>query len=367
MVEKSSAWKLPPNIYRLKDNFLEVGKRQMGKLGPYQCFTVERDVKTVRTHFAVKPAEENVDIFYDLPSLMDEIMKASNRNKAKFLKSERFEKVEGLIVPPPTKYYPQNFVLKPTAAKKTDDDKQPLFYHSNSTVPIKEMSFNKESFFKPAPGRYDPHDVTCKCYQTKDNRKCPGKISGDGHCHVFDSTEFRLVHPVKITRCRTLSEPSETDKIFRFPRPPREPISFRLKRSISSDNLSREIRYNTMVKKRNLFSVKTGQPVAFLTAAPRFKEKSEMTIRFEKEKKKMMLALEEPTKPQRKPMTKERLEELATPKNPLPKIAPKKVEVFEKLPNLSTENLVKKPSVVKFDLSRMSEIALEKQAVESSA
>jgi hypothetical protein len=230
---------------------------------------------------------------------------------------------------------------------------------------VKEMAFYKESFFKPSPGRYNPHDVTCKCYQTEDNIKCPGKIPGNGHCHVFESTAFRLVRPVKVTHRRTVSESFESDEIIRFPRPPREPFSFRPKRAMSSDNANREIRYNTMVKKKNLFSVKTGRAVAFLTATPRFKEKSEITIKVDKEQKKMMLALEDSTKPQRKPMTKERLEELAMPKNPLPKIIPKKVEVFEKLPRLLTENLVEEQTVTESELSRMSEIALEKQTVES--
>lgn len=370
MVEKSSAWKLSPNIYRLKDHFQEVAKKKMGKLGPYQCFTVERDANTVKNHFAVKPADEISDIFYDLPSLMDEMMKTSNRYKAKFLKGERFEVKRLHGTPPPTKYYPQNFVIKAKSAVKGEVDK-PLFYYPNTSVPVKEMLFNKENFVRPAPGRYNPHDITCKCYLTKDNKRCPGYIHGDGHCHVFDSTAFRLVHPVKLERRRTVSEPSDDDNIIRFPRPPREPISFRVRRSISSDDLmqnrDREIRYNTMVKKRNLFSVKTGRPVAFLTASPRFKEKSEVAIKLEKEKKKMMLALEEPEKPPRKPITKERLEELAKAKNPLPKIVSKKLQVFEKLPQMPTENLVKKTSIIKSeDLSRLSELALNKQTVESS-
>lgn len=371
MVEKSSAWKLPPNVYRLKDHFQEVSKKQMGKLGPYQCFTVERDVNTVKNHFAVKSADEVGDIFYDSPSIMDEMMKASNRYKAKFLKGERFE-VNRLNRPPsPTKYYPQNFVIKPKLTTKKEVVKKPLFYYPSTTVPVKEMLFNKENFNRPAPGRYDPHDITCKCYLTKDNKRCPAIIPGDGHCHVFESTAFRLVHPVKISRRRTISEPSEDDGIIRFPRPPREPISFRARHSISMDDLTlghgREIRYNTMVKKRNLFSVKTGRPVAFLTASPRFKEKSEIAIKLEKEKKKMMLELEEPEKPPRKPITKERLEELAMPKNPLPKITSKKVQVFEKLPKMAIENLVKKTSIIESEgLSQMSEVALYNQTVESS-
>lgn len=161
---------------------------------------------------------------------------------------------------------------------------------------------------------------------------------------------------MKITRRRTVSEPSESDEIIRFPRPSREPFSFRPKRAMSSDDVNRVIRYNTMVKKRNLFSVKTGRPVAFLTAAPRFKEKSEITVKLDTEKKKIIP--EESKKPQRKPITKERLAELATPKNALPKIASKKVEVFVKLRNISTVNHVDEQAAL--------EIALEKPSVESS-
>lgn len=175
LVEKSSSWKLPPNVYRLKDHFLEISKKQMGKLGPYRCFTVERDSKSIRTHFAVKPAEDYVDIFYELPSLMEEMTKAENKNKAKFLKSERFEREKRLSAPPPTKYYPQNFVLKPEVSRKSDEVKQPLFYYPSSTVPMKELSIHREYFFKPSVGRYNPHDVTCKCYQTEDNQKCREK------------------------------------------------------------------------------------------------------------------------------------------------------------------------------------------------
>lgn len=368
-VEESSSWKLPPNVYRFKDYFIESGKKQTGKLGPYQCFTVERDMRTVISHFAMGPLDEIWDVFYDLPTLKDEMLKASNRNKAKFLKGERFGRVDWLNGPKASKYYPQNFVMKPDNRIKTHVVKRPLFYYPQTTVPVKEMLSHKDNFFRPMPGRYNPHDVTCKCYLNKDSKRCPGDVKGHGHSYVFDSVVFRLVRPFKIDRRRTISAPPENDATIRFSRAPRDPISFRLKRSISTDNLAQSqddrIRYNTIVKKRKLFSVKTGRPVAFGTASPRFKEKSEVTIKIEKEKPKMMLALEEPEKVKRKPMTKERLEELATPKMPLAKITAKKTEVLEKLPQMPTGNLVKRTSIPKFGLSRMSEISLRQQTVES--
>lgn len=122
-------------------------------------------------------------------------------------------------------------------------------------------------------------------------------------------------------------------------------MSFRVKRSASSDDLlqpEREVRFNTMVKKRNLFSVKTGRPVGFLAAMPRFKERSQISINLEKERKRMLI-VEEKEKSPRKPMSKKRLEELAAPKNPLPKIAPQKASIAES--PASTERAVVKFSI----------------------
>lgn len=221
----------------------------------------------------------------------------------------------------------------------------PLFYYPNTTVPVKEMLFNRETFFKPPPGRYEPHDITCKCYLDQ-NRKCPANIAGDGHRHVFDSNIFRLVRPVPIDQRRIVRGEIIEDIFPRRTREPRETFSFRIQRSMSLDDLSqpREIRYNTMVKKRNLFSVKTGRPVAFLTAAPRFKSNSEVSLNLEKESKKIMMVDETDEKPHRKPITKKRLAELATPKNPREKIISHRIKVFEPLP--SVRKVVKKLSTV---------------------
>lgn len=332
----------------------------MGKLGPYQCFTVERDVKTIISRRALRPAKDQLEIVYDVPSGIDELMTRScNRYKAKFLKGERFEKVSDQNIPPPTQYYPQNYVLKPkTLPKFTASAKKPIFYYPNTSVPVKETSYNKEGFANPAPGRYDPHDITCKCYLKENSKRCPGNVIGNGHSHVFKSNIFRLVGPVKLDKRRFFSAfPEDDSAIQYFPRSPREPISFRVRRSMSADSLTfrkeREVRFNTMVKKRNLFSVKTGRPVGFLAASPRFKEKSKISLKIEKEKNKMMLSFEEQEKPPKKPMSKERLEQLAAPKNPLPKI---KRDENQPTPQSPVEN-VKKVSIE--SPSGVSEIAVD--------
>lgn len=359
LIEKSSSWKLPPNVYRLQDHFEEVAKKQMGKLGPYQCFTVERDTRTVRNHYAPKPLEDVSEIFYNIPSGIDELMlKSCNRYKSKFLKSERFEKAKEQSYPSPSKYYPQNWVIKNKKLSKTSKvstKKKELFYYPCTTVPIKEMLFNKETFSRPAPGRYDPHDVTCKCYLNDSGKKCPGNVLGNGHKYVFDSTEFRLVSPV--TSKKRIHYKDEVDDKIVNSRPPREPISFRVQRSLSSDDLfekERVIHFNTMVKKRNLFSVKTGRPVAFLTAMPRFQEASEVSLHLDKERA-IVKAMEDAEKSQRKPITKKRLEELAAPKNPLPKIISHKLNIFETSP--STQKIVKRLSIIESP-SAMSELML---------
>lgn len=344
----------------MKDYFDELGKRQMGKLGPYQCFTVDRDVKTVKNHFAVKPPNEVCEIFYDVPTTLNEMMsKPYNRNKLKFLKNERFEKVKHGTSPPPTKYYPQNLVMKTASSGVKVAAKKPLFYYPSTTVPVKEMTFNKETFFKPPPGRYDPHDVTCKCYLNGMQEKCPGNVKGNGHQYVFNSKIFRLVRPVKPDKKRFTGASHVDDTAVEISRPPREPFSFRLKRSLSCDDATqgrdRELRFNTMIKKKNLFSVKTGRPVGFLSAMPRFKETSELSVKIEKEKAKFLMMDEE--KPVCKPMTKKRLEELAAPKNPRTKTILKKFGVFEPLPHDSSHK-AKKISITDSS-SGMSSVALE--------
>lgn len=323
--DKSSSWKLPPNVYRIKDSFEALCEKQMGKLGPYQCFTVERDSKTIVSRIAAKRDEDQSDIFHDVPTTMNDMMlKPSNRYKTKFLKSQRFDTRLQPDAPPPTKYYPQNYVLKPKSVKERTKDAsidKPLLFYPHTTVPIKEMTFNKENFPRPAPGRYDPHDVTCKCHLTKNLKRCPGSVAGEGHSHVFQSTAFRLVHPLPPSRKKYFSKPSADDDVIQYFRPEREPFSFRMRRSQSTDELAmtgREMRFNTMVKKRNLFSVKTGRPVAFLSASPRFRENSEIALSIEKEKTKLDVYDD---KPRRKRITMKRLTELAVPKYPPARIS----------------------------------------------
>lgn len=318
---ENSPWKLPPNVYRLRDHFAEISTRKMGKRGPYQCFTVERDARTVGNHHASKPLEDVTDIFYDPPFGMSEsLLKPCNRYKARFLRGERFGRGIRHQSVPPTRYFPQNFVLRPRAEDKpSGPTKKPLFYYPNTTVPVKQMEFNKERFFKPPPGRYEPHDATCKCYLTEKRVKCPGNVSGHGHRYVFNSKVFRLVDPVKVARRRRVSEPYMEVFLPRR-RPSRDPISFRVRRSLSFDDSmqsrQREIRFNTMVTRRNVFSVKTGRPVAFLAAMPRFQEPAKVIIEPEKTQKE-----KSKEKSHRKPITEKRLRELALPKNPLPRVS----------------------------------------------
>lgn len=364
MIAKSSAWKLPPNVYVLKDHFKEVSKRQMGKLGPYRCFTVERDVRTVRNNLAPKPLGEVGEKFYELRPGMDDTMTLPrNRHKSKFLKAVRFENAPLSCAPPPTKYFPQNFVMKSQSPSKSVD-KKPLFYYPQTSVPVTEMKFNKVSS-TPVPGRYEPHDVTCKCYLTGLPGQCPADVRGGGHRHVFDSKVFRLVGPVTIDKRRSKSAVDEFDTPDGFSiirrRPSREPLSFRKKRSHSLSELPppRDVHFNTVIKKRNMFSVKTGRPVAFLCAMPRFEENSEISLKIEKQKARTRIDDGE-KKPKRKPMTKQRLAELATPKNPLPKIVADKVNILEGLPPATSQKIVKKV-VVNSDSSRMSDISVSEE------
>lgn len=170
----------------------------------------------------------------------------------------------------------------------------------------------------------------------------------------------------------------------------RELISFRLKSSASCEDLypssiQREIRFNTMIKKKNLFSTKTGRPVAFLTAAPRFEESSEKPIKLYKKKSKKLLQPEKKSessektstvsitktdsKPKSKGMTKKRLGELATPKTvPLQTSTSDKVQVFTNPPAFSFRYLAsnvrsfKKVSAFSdIDIKRLREIVQKEQ------
>jgi hypothetical protein len=250
--EKSSKWKLPPNIYfRIQGDF---ERKRMGKKGPYQCFTVERDDKTVRSHHAPKRVDECCETdFYELPSqIATDGTKPHNLHKNKFLKSNRFDRVNVSAhgTPSPSKYFPQNFTItggvksKTLSAGKTNGaiEADPVLYYPQTTVPEREMCFNKEPFPRPAPGRYNPHDVTCRCHLTTKDKRCPGKISGEGHSHIFQSTALRLVHPVR-GALRNYGVKVESFDDFALPlnyrrQVQREPISFRPKRALSAEDLS---------------------------------------------------------------------------------------------------------------------------------
>lgn len=271
--------------------------------------------------------------------------------------------------PPPTKYFPQNFSIKPKSAnvvKSKIIEVDPVFYYPQTTVPEREMTFNKEPFPRPGiyPGRYNPHDVTCRCHLKATGQKssakckrCPGKIDGEGHTHVFDSNVLRLVHPsnttsIDVRRRRSAVRSMPTTAIVKV-RAEREPISFRVRSSIDvhddDQDVSHEVRYNTMVRKRSLFSLKTGNPVAFLSAQPRFEETTEKPIKLYEKKRMPSLQLpswsstsisDEKNKKSSNRMTQQRLEELAKPRNALPKRTKERVQVYTKLPQPTTAILI---------------------------
>jgi hypothetical protein len=272
--------------------------------------------------------------------------------------------------PPPTKYFPQNFSIMPPPPQATNVTRSkiievdPVFYYPQTTVPEREMTFNKEPFPRPEPGRYNPHDVICRCHlkttaestamRGSKSSRCPGKIDGEGHVHVFQSNVQRLsLNPSSRNTARRrrkshMSLPPTTMK-FRN-RAERDPISFRVRSSIdvgNGDELQRDVRYNTMVRKRSLFSLKTGRPVAFLSATPRFEEATEKPIKLYEKPRMPSLVLtswsstsateqeEGVKKTSAKRMTKKRLEELAAPKNTMPKRGAEKTQVYTKLPPAS--------------------------------
>jgi hypothetical protein len=350
-----SSSRLPPNIYRIQGHCDEISKKKMGKLGIYKCFTVPRDDTTLTNHFTSKRDSDICDFFYDdLPSISSDMKKNSNRYKMRFLKCKRFNdnfNVSSTISPlaassssTSSSTNKSNITTLKSKLKSTSTSiSPPFFYYHSTTVPEVEMLFNRDKNFTPMPGRYNPHDVTCKCYLSNiegdENGMCPGNVKGNGHKHVFKSNVFRLVRPTppqySARRRRNRFDSSfiaADDNLIEFirPRPPREPISFRVKRSKSLEDLSemrhrKEFRFNTVIKRKHLVSVKTGRPVGFLTATPRFFQlcDASLTKHGEKNDKKKVLtaSIDENEKPKRKPISKERLEILAMPKNSQPKFS----------------------------------------------
>jgi hypothetical protein len=83
---------------------------------------------------------------------------------------------------------------------------------------------------------------------------------------------------------------------------------------------SKEIRYNTLIKKRNMFGVKTGRPTAFLSATPRFNDASEKSIiQYAKSKQRSNPFINAwpstVTENKNKPLSKAHLEKLSLPKS----------------------------------------------------
>lgn len=299
----------------------------MGKKGQFQCFTVDRNDSTIITRFGSNLNGYCLKDFYDIPSEFDQQSNLSN--KQKFLKAQRFREIrrDG---PAPDAYFPKNYTLKPKSdSVKKITSKIPILFYEHTTVPQKAMSFQTPSS-SPAPGRYNPHDVICSCYLTNNNKKCPGKISGDGHSHVFDSTILRLVKPIKMDNIRARKsknyfiDDNNVKLDYRQSFVP-EMTFHKCKRSISAEGMSRskserEIRFNTIMTKKKSFSNKNN--IAFLSATPRSVGHKSTSVKvIDKQKRTTPNDRQVNTKH----LTKKRMDELATPKNPLSRVGTKEV------------------------------------------
>lgn len=396
LAEKASEWKLPPNVYRLGDFTTEL--KQMGKRGPYQCFTVERDDKTVRNHHVPKPNDECCETdYYDLPSPLDDGMKPWNSHKSKFLKAERFTEM-GLNseTPAPAKYFPQNFAIKSSEnngrakSKAKIIEVDPVFYYPNTTVPEMEMKFNKP-IINPEPGRYNLHNLTCRCHMkgTNDRNIFTGERFDEGQQYLnlnlasdrvesesYEGDEesyYEGAEKLKEKK-KSIDDMSISKRIFNRER---ELISFHPKLSKSLEDLTaspREFRFNTMIKRKNVFSTKTGRPVAFLSAAPRFQETADKPIKlYEKTKvngKTVTTKSEADSKPKSKSPTMKRIEELALPKSLQLKRSTDKIQIFAQLPQPSLKYFAdrfkvssRKSAFSFFSLRKLREIAKKEEEV----
>lgn len=347
---ESKVQTLPPNVYKFKDHLQEVAERQMGKLGPFKCFTVARDDSTVIGLHALRfQKETNPEIvFYNLPREMDRLNKPCHSHTLKFLKDKRFHDNISSS-PSPTTYYPQNYMIK---AKSAIVEKivLPTYFYPSTTVPVLEMSFQKNSSLAPPPNRYQKEASVCLCIKKKGSSGsgtkkclCTKKVIGNGHQYVFNSKLFRLVKPTQITqsdRMRNMKHPMDNlYNVSRIMIPNREEISFRRKFSVSLDQFNipkyefkgKEVRYNTLILKKNKFIVKSGRPIAFGTSSRRFpKNNSDISVRIEHKAEKPFE--ENEIKPKNKGLTIERLIELSTPKDPLPMKYSRKIKIYAPLP-----------------------------------
>lgn len=347
---ESKERRLPPNLYKFKDYAQEMSEKQMGKLGPLKCFTVARDDSTVMGLHAMafqKKTDPELD-FYNLPREMNRLNEPCHSHKLKFLKDERFHN-QISSAPSPTTYYPQNYLIKPKSAK-LEKPVLPTYFYPSTTVPVLEMSYLKNTSSAPPPNRYEKDASACLCPKKKGSSGkgykkclCTKKIIGNGHQYVFNSKMFRLVKPTKITQLDRIKNMEHTmDNLYTVSRiivPNREEISFRRKFSVSLDHFNipkeeykaKEIRYNTLLFKRNKFSVKSGRPIAFGTSSRRFpKTDSNYSVRIGHKAENPFEEVE--IKPKSKGLTAERLVELSTPKDPLPIKYTRKIKVYAPLP-----------------------------------
>lgn len=111
-----------------------------------------------------------------------------------------------------------------------------------------------------------------------------------------------------------------------------ESLTFRAKRP-PLNTPEKEMRFNTMVKKRNLVGLKTGRPVAFLSATPRFDDAREKTIKLYAPQR--LHAFTTPSSPlwsteiQSNALSKPRTEK-PIPKNSPSKLTAEKIQVYAK-------------------------------------
>lgn len=193
-------WVLAPNRYTLNGHTLAAKmKKCTGKLGPYRCFTGERNEKSL---FGYLMPRENpgpmVNDFYNIPSEADTGNLPRNHYMYKFQIGPARQEFKDNHNPAPSHYFPKKIgcITKERPTKKSQSKRIDILFYPKTTVVInKRLQLNP--FFRPDYGRYDPFWI--KCLSIKDNFSSYNKhrqIDGNGHTSVFRSQTNRLIpHP----------------------------------------------------------------------------------------------------------------------------------------------------------------------------
>lgn len=275
---------MPPNIYNFSN--LSQVKPSVGKKGPYQCFTVERTEKTVKNNFnGTKLREQYCKTdFYDLKSSFG--VRYSNKNK--FLKAPRFQTSNKIRNLSPSKHSRDKILPRVQSKSCLNKNFTVVFYYPQTTVPTKEISsLMKSSFETPDPSRYSPRiDISSKSKNIS-SKKVTKKNQEHFGCNSHDLEK-------------------------------------------------KDIRYNTMIVKRNLFGMKTGRPAAFLSATPRFEDPKEKTLRSFSKSKTCMSPYKSPHvqdvkgNQRKKSFSTKRIEILSSPKNFMEKCSSENESVLVK-------------------------------------